>query len=86
MSLKVAQHPGRGSACLHHFINEIFGIADRITVLKDGRRSPLSPLGVRKGEVISAMVGRTTGHIFVRPEHVIGEVVLRCGASPAAAS
>ena len=45
-------------------------------MLKDGRKVATFPVGeCTKGEVISAMVGRTTGHIFVRPEHRVGDVV-----------
>ncbi len=80
MLLKVVRNireQGIGIIYISHFINEIFEIADRITVLKDGRKVATFPVGeCTKGEVISAMVGRTTGHIFVRPEHAIGEVVL----------
>ncbi len=80
MLLKVVRNirdQGIGIIYISHFINEIFDIADRITVLKDGRRVATFPVGeCTKEQVISAMVGRTTGHIFVRPEHRVGEVVL----------
>jgi ribose transport system ATP-binding protein len=67
---------GIGIIYISHFINEIFEIADRITVLKDGRKVATFPVAeCTKEQVISAMVGRTTGHIFVRPEHRVGEVV-----------
>ena len=67
---------GIGIIYISHFINEIFEIADRITVLKDGRKVATFPVGeCTKEQVISAMVGRTTGHIFVRPEHETGDVV-----------
>ena len=67
---------GIGIVYISHFINEVFEIADRITVLKDGRKVATFPIGeCTKEQVISAMVGRTTGHIFVRPEHRVGEVV-----------
>jgi ABC-type sugar transport system ATPase subunit len=67
---------GIGIIYISHFINEIFEIADRITVFKDGRKVATFPVaGCTKEQVISAMVGRTTGHIFTRPEHQVGEVV-----------
>jgi ABC-type sugar transport system ATPase subunit len=67
---------GIGIIYISHFINEVFEIADRITVLKDSRKVATYDVGeCTKEQVISAMVGRTTGHIFVRPEHAIGEVV-----------
>jgi ribose transport system ATP-binding protein len=67
---------GIGIIYISHFINEIFEITDRITVLKDGRKVATFSVGeCTKEQVISAMVGRTTGHIFVRPEHRVGEVV-----------
>jgi ABC-type sugar transport system ATPase subunit len=67
---------GIGIIYISHFINEIFDIADRITVFKDGRKVVTFPVAeCTKEQVISAMVGRTTGHIFVRPAHRLGEVV-----------
>jgi ribose transport system ATP-binding protein len=67
---------GIGIIYISHFINEIFEIADRITVLKDGLKVATFPVvECTKEQVISAMVGRTTGHIFVRPAHKLGEVV-----------
>jgi len=79
MLLKIVRNirdQGIGIIYISHFINEIFDIANRITVFKDGRKVATFPVGeCTKEQVISAMVGRTTGHIFVRPEHQVGEVV-----------
>jgi ribose transport system ATP-binding protein len=42
-----------------HRIEEVLGLADRVTVLRDGRRVLTAPIGeLSRGSIISAMVGR----------------------------
>ena len=69
---------GIGIIYISHFINEVFDIADRITVFKDGKKVATH---IRdecgKEQVIGEMVGREAGHIFIRPEHKIGEVIFQ---------
>lgn len=67
---------GLGIIYISHFINKVFEIADRITVFKDGKRvSTRSVSDTDRNQVISEMVGRKAGHIFVRPAHKTGGVI-----------
>lgn len=60
-----------------HKMKEIFEVADRITVLRDG-----GYVGTRKaeetdkGELIKMMVGRDISHIAEAPSHLTDEVIL----------
>ena len=68
---------GIGIIYISHFINEIFEIADRITVFKDGRRVATHRVAeVTKDQVIHEMVGRRTAQVYVRPAHEVGEPLL----------
>jgi rhamnose transport system ATP-binding protein len=63
---------------ISHRLDEVFAIADRITVFRDGRRISTSERGqVTQGQLISAMVGRDVSDFFARTEHHAGDVVLR---------
>ena len=67
---------GIGIIYISHFINEVFDIADRITVFKDGKKVETHLRAeCDKEQVIGEMVGRKAGHIFVRPDHAVGEVI-----------
>jgi ribose transport system ATP-binding protein len=67
---------GIGIIYISHFINEVFDIADRITVFKDGRKVATHRRSeTDKEQVIGQMVGRKAGHLFVRPDHKVGEVI-----------
>ncbi len=69
---------GVGIIYISHKLDEIFTIADDITVLRDGQlidTRPASELDV--DQVISLMVGRPMANLFpARREKVIGEIVL----------
>lgn len=55
-----------GFVIVSHKINEIYEIADRITVLRDGKvvLSGLSTTELSQGELIKAMVGREVNNIY----------------------
>ena len=62
----------RGIACIYisHKLEEVFAIADRITVLRDGATvATLSTAHASKGEVIRHMVGREIQDLFPRRSH-----------------
>ncbi len=61
-----------------HKIDEIFEIADTVTILKDGNLVETSPIGdISKNEVINKMVGRTLSNVFPqRKVEVPDEVIM----------
>jgi ABC-type sugar transport system ATPase subunit len=70
----------RGISILYisHRLDEIFRIADRVTVMRDGRvvdTVPASELDEEK--LVRLMVGREVGNLYPKPEAEIGDVVLR---------
>ncbi len=70
----------RGIAILYisHRLDEIFRIANRVTVMRDGKvvdTVPASELDEEK--LVRLMVGREVGNLYPKPESEIGEVVLR---------
>ena len=59
----------RGLACIYisHKLDEVFALADRITVLRDGASvGTWEAAATSKGEVIRHMVGREIGELFPR--------------------
>lgn len=68
---------GAGIAFVNHRLDEVFAIADRITVLRDGVKvATWSVDEVDRDQVVRAMVGRELGQGLVREETVPGEAVL----------
>jgi ABC-type sugar transport system ATPase subunit len=62
---------------ISHRLREVIDIADRVTVLRDGRQIETRDVsGITAGEMIRLMVGRDIADVF--PKHVvpIGDVVL----------
>ncbi|MEJ2412236.1 MAG: sugar ABC transporter ATP-binding protein [Anaerolineales bacterium] len=73
---------GRGLAIvfISHRLSEVFGIADRITILKDGELVGTKDIGeVTTEDVVYMMVGRALDHYFppLGTEDDFGEIVLR---------
>jgi D-xylose transport system ATP-binding protein len=69
----------RGIALVYisHKLDEVFAIADRITVLRDGRSiTTLEAAQTTKSEVIRHMVGRPLEDLFPRRSGKIGKVIL----------
>ncbi|MCP2356612.1 ribose transport system ATP-binding protein [Nonomuraea thailandensis] len=69
----------RGVAVVYisHRLREVFGLADRVTVLKDGARVTTRPIGeVTPDELIRLMVGRDLGACFPPRSAGAGEVRL----------
>ena len=62
---------------ISHFLEEVKQVADRFTVLRDGRNGgagSVAQSGI--GEIVEMMVGRKLTEMFPRVEHPIGEPVL----------
>jgi ABC-type sugar transport system ATPase subunit len=72
----------RGIAIVYisHHLPEIFRIADRVTVMRDGRKIATRPVGeVTREEIVQMMVGRSVKEFYKRGERAVGEVRLRVG-------
>lgn len=68
---------GVSSIYISHRLDEVFHIADRITVLRDGRSISTDPTpSLRREDVISRMVGREVAELYPRPPIGQGDVVL----------
>lgn len=75
----IAALKAKGVAIIYitHKMDEIFKIADEITVLRDGRHVATVPASrVTKDNLIAMMVGRELTNIFPKEEAPIGEVAL----------
>ena len=69
----------RGIACIYvsHKLDEVFAVADRITVLRDGATiTTLASTATNKADVIRAMVGREITELFPRHASHPGEILL----------
>ncbi len=70
----------RGIACIYisHKLDEVFALADRITVLRDGATvSTRAAAETSRAQVIREMVGREIGDLFPRRAGDAGATVLR---------
>jgi len=71
---------GNGVAIIYisHRLHEIGGIADRITVLRDGELvGTVNNSDVNENDLITMMVGRELTNVYPKREVPIGDVVLR---------
>jgi len=68
---------GVSSIYISHRLEEVFQIADRITVLRDGRSVATHRAGeVTADRVISEMVGREVKNLYPRPDTTAGKPML----------
>lgn len=69
---------GAGIVYISHRMPEIFEIADRVSVLRDGEMVGTSDIAsITDDRLVQLMVGREVGHIFTREHATIGEPVLQ---------
>ncbi|MFB9906628.1 sugar ABC transporter ATP-binding protein [Allokutzneria oryzae] len=67
---------GVGLVFITHHLEEIRRVADRITVLRDGRSVGVLPAGTSVDEMVRTMVGRTISEQYPRRAQRPGEVLL----------
>src|SRR5580658_3786640 len=75
--LKQLKKQGVSSIYISHRLEEVGQIADRVTVLRDGKSivtAPMSQLSQEK--IISHMVGREVKNLYPRPQTTAGETLL----------
>jgi D-xylose transport system ATP-binding protein len=69
---------GIASIYISHKLDEVFSIADRVTVLRDGTTVCTQPAAdTSKNEVIRHMVGREIGDLFPRRSSQPGDIILQ---------
>jgi ABC-type sugar transport system ATPase subunit len=70
---------GIGIVFISHKLSELFEIADRITVLRDGRHIGTRDISaVTAEEIIRMMVGRHLGDLYPRRSSAIGDIIFSC--------
>ena len=75
--IKTLRSQGHGIIYISHRLNEIFELADRVTVLKDGQSMATLPIGeTTDGGLIRLMVGRELTDMYPPPQRSPGEVLL----------
>jgi ABC-type sugar transport system ATPase subunit len=63
---------------ISHRLDEIFRIADRVTVMRDGKIVDTVPISeLDEDKLVRLMVGREIGNLYPKPEAEIGDVLLR---------
>jgi ribose transport system ATP-binding protein len=63
---------------ISHRLNEVFAIADRVQVLRDGENAgELSKSELNENSIIQLMVGRELKNIFAKEQVTIGDEILR---------
>ncbi|MEY8874975.1 MAG: sugar ABC transporter ATP-binding protein [Leptothrix sp. (in: b-proteobacteria)] len=75
--IKQLRAQGKGIVYITHKMNELFEIADEVSVFRDGKYIDTKPSGeVTRDEIIKMMVGREITQMFPKETVPIGDVVL----------
>jgi ABC-type sugar transport system ATPase subunit len=76
-TVRLLKEKGIGIIYITHRLIEVFQLADRVTVMRDGQYIATKPVShTNEPELISMMVGRTIDTLFPKAHAEIGEVVL----------
>jgi len=76
--MRVLRDQGVSIIFITHRLEEVFEVADRVTVLRDGRRVATAQIeDVTADDVVRMMVGRELGEMYPKTDVVMGDVVLR---------
>ncbi|WP_053386117.1 sugar ABC transporter ATP-binding protein [Leucobacter japonicus] len=76
--VKALAAEGRSIIYVTHRLGEVFQIADRVTVFRNGRsEAPCEIAGLDVDQVIAMMIGRQLGHMYPPRSAGIGEPVLQ---------
>lgn len=63
---------------ISHFLEELPGLADRLTVLRDGQRIGTEPMqDISLDRIVTMMVGRNLAELYPQIPHAMGEPVLQ---------
>lgn len=69
---------GTAVVFISHRLDELYALADRVTVLRDGSYVDTRPMqDVTRDELIRMMVGRTITNLFPKQDVQVGDVVLK---------
>ena len=75
--IKALQREGKGIIYISHRLNEIFELADRVTVLKDGETMATKEVSeTNEDELVRLMVGRELSDLYPPADNEPGEVLL----------
>jgi inositol transport system ATP-binding protein len=75
--IRELQHRGVAVVYVSHRMDEVFRLADTVTVLRDGRHVTTLPIGaLDRDKLIALMVGRELAEVFPPASATPGEVVL----------
>jgi ABC-type multidrug transport system ATPase subunit len=73
--IRMLRGRGKGIIYISHRLEETFEIADRVTVLRDGRHIATNAISeVKVDDLIRMMIGRTLSDLFPKKEVEKGEV------------
>ncbi len=76
-TVRLLRDRGVGIVYISHKLSEVFELADRVTVLRDGQYIGTKDVAdTEERDLISMMVGRDVGTLFPKQKSRVGEVVL----------